>query len=218
MYKEISCKCQYFCIRHCADYKHREGLGKKNELFFFFRIKSGQGEHFREDLRSVIPLITTTTEAKKFHETIREGKKEAAKEGKKFPMIENSGVNISFSQKGLVAVSQQTLYRIMLEWQVADTTFIPQLGLTDDIGDELFKNGMLADAGELGDKLEEWDADFKKEIHGVFSITANSTVVLERTLDRIKRIFRFGHKDATIEEVTRLQGQVRPGAESGHEQ
>ncbi|KAI1367925.1 hypothetical protein F5Y08DRAFT_336199 [Xylaria arbuscula] len=171
-----------------------EGLGKKNELFFFFRIKAGQGSHFREDLRSVIPLITTTTEAKKFHETIKEGKKEAAKEGKKLPMIENSGVNVSFSQKGLVA-----------------------LGITDDIGDAFFKNGMLADAAALGDDLNEWDADFKKEIHGVFSITANSTIVLERTLDHIKKIFRFGHKDATIEEVTRLRGQVRPGKESGHE-
>ncbi|KAI0521243.1 hypothetical protein F5B22DRAFT_662354 [Xylaria bambusicola] len=171
-----------------------EGLGKKTELFFFFRIKAGQGLHFREHLRSIIPLITTTTEAKKFHQTIKEGKKEAANEGRHFPLIENSGVNISFSQKGLVA-----------------------LGITDDIGDKVFKDGMLADAANLGDNLTEWDSDFKKDIHGVFDITANSMVVLDRTLDHIKRIFRSGHKDATIEEVTQLRGQVRPGAESGHE-
>ncbi|TGJ80762.1 dyp-type peroxidase [Xylaria hypoxylon] len=171
-----------------------EGLGKKNEAFFFFQIKAGQASPFREDLRSFIPLITTTTEAKKFHQCIREGKKEAAKQGKPFPMIENSGVNISFSQKGLVA-----------------------LGITDNIGDDVFKQGMLADASGLGDDLSDWDADFKKEIHAVIIVTANSTSVLERTLDHIKSIFRVGHKDTTIQEVTRLLGQTRPGAEDGHE-
>ncbi len=84
---------------------NREGLGKKNEAFFFFRVKAGQGRGFREDLRSLIPLVTTTTEAKKFHQSIKENKAAAAKQGKPSPLIENSGVNISFSQKGLVAVS-----------------------------------------------------------------------------------------------------------------
>jgi hypothetical protein len=82
-----------------------EGLGKKNESFFFFRIKANSASSFRKDLTSFIPLITTTAEAKKFHQTIQKAKQEAAKQGKRGPMIENSGVNISFSQKGLVAVS-----------------------------------------------------------------------------------------------------------------
>ncbi|KAI0908723.1 hypothetical protein F4823DRAFT_625352 [Ustulina deusta] len=171
-----------------------EGLGKKNEAFFFFRVKAGQGRGFREDLRSLIPLVTTTTEAKKFHQSIKESKAAATKQGKPGPLIENSGVNISFSQKGLVA-----------------------LGITDDIGDVQFKKGMLADANALGDDVSEWDADFKKEIHGVISIAANNETVLERTIDHTKRIFRVGQKDATIDEVTHLLGQVRPGAESGHE-
>lgn len=85
---------------------NREGLGKKNEAFFFFRVKAGQGRGFREDLRSLIPLVTTTTEAKKFHQSIKESKAAATKQGKPGPLIENSGVNISFSQKGLVAVSE----------------------------------------------------------------------------------------------------------------
>ncbi|KAI0451629.1 hypothetical protein F5B21DRAFT_378645 [Xylaria acuta] len=171
-----------------------EGLGKKNQSFFFFRVKAGQASGFRNDLRSFIPLITTTTEAKKFHHTINEGKKEAAKHGKPFPLIENSGVNIAFSKKGLVA-----------------------LGITDNIGDTFFEKGMFADAGDLGDNLADWDANFKEDIHGVITVTANSKVVLERTLDHIKKIFRVGHKDVTIEEVTRLVGQTRPGAEDGHE-
>ncbi|KAJ2983322.1 hypothetical protein NUW58_g6269 [Xylaria curta] len=172
-----------------------EGLGKKQQSFLFFRIKSGQASRFREDLRSFVPLVTNTTEAKKFHHTIKEGKKEAAKQGKPFPLIDHSSVNIGFSQKGLNA-----------------------LGFSDDIGDATFKRGMVDDAGDLGDDLADWDANFKKEIHGIFTVTANNGIILERTFDHIKRIFRAGGKDATIEQVARLSGKTRPGAENGHEQ
>ncbi|KAJ8129825.1 hypothetical protein O1611_g3805 [Lasiodiplodia mahajangana] len=172
-----------------------EGLGKKNESFLFFRIKHGQAAAFRHHLRALIPLITSTTEAKEFHHTIREGKKEAARHGKQFPMIENSGVNISFSQTGLVA-----------------------LGITDDIGDAGFKAGMLSDAVDLGDDLADWDDKFKTDIHGVIGVTANSKHVLARTFEKINKIFEVGCEDATIEEVTFLAGHVRPGPESGHEQ
>lgn len=163
-----------------------EGLGKKHESFFFFRIKAGRASAFRDDMRSFIPLVTTTTEAKEFHHTIREHKKEAAKHGRPSPMIEHSGVNIAFSQKG-------------------------------DIGDDGFKNGMLADASSLGDDLNDWDHNFRKEIHGVIVYTANSPSVLERTIRDIKKIFRIGDKDATIAKVALLDGQTRPGSESGHE-
>ncbi|KAI1130817.1 hypothetical protein F5Y10DRAFT_262761 [Nemania abortiva] len=171
-----------------------EGLGKKNESFLFFRIKDGKASSFREHLRSFIPLVTSTTEAKAFHQTIRQGKKEAAKQGKQFPLIENSGVNISFSQTGLVA-----------------------LGISDDIGDAGFKAGMVKDATDLGDDLAEWDDKFKTEIHGVIAVTANSEHVLESTFHKINRIFQVDCENATIEEVTLLAGHVRPGAESGHE-
>ncbi|KAI1172119.1 hypothetical protein F4777DRAFT_562962 [Nemania sp. FL0916] len=171
-----------------------EGMGKKNESFLFFRVVPGHASAFRRDLRALIPLITDTNEAKKFHETIRELKREAAKKGHPRHMIENSGVNISFSQKGLVA-----------------------LGISDDIGDDGFKNGMLADAVDLGDDLTEWDDSFKEEIHGVIVATANSKSVLDATFHKIRNIFHVGHKDAAIEEVAFLAGRVRPGAESGHE-
>ncbi|KAI0478137.1 hypothetical protein F4859DRAFT_48294 [Xylaria cf. heliscus] len=171
-----------------------EGLGKKNQSFLFFRIKAGQASKFRDDLRSFIPLVTTTTEAKKFHQAIHEGKQEASRQGKPFPLIENSGVNIAFSKKGLVA-----------------------LGITDNSGDPIFEKGMLADARSLGDDLADWDANFKKDIHGVITVVANNNIVLDRTLDQIRKIFQVGQKDVTIEEVTRLVGQTRPGAEKGHE-
>ncbi|KAI1193587.1 hypothetical protein F5X97DRAFT_336665 [Nemania serpens] len=171
-----------------------EGLGKKHETFFFFRIKAGKESAFRDDLRSFIPLVTSTTEAKEFHHKIREHKKEAAKHGRPHPTIDNSAVNIAFSQKGLTA-----------------------LKITEDIGDDGFKNGMLADASALGDDLDDWDDNFKKEIHGVIAVTANSDSVLEGTIRHINKIFRFGEKDATIAQVAFLQGQTRPGSESGHE-
>ncbi|KAJ8108503.1 dyp-type peroxidase [Nemania bipapillata] len=179
-----------------------EGLGKKNENFFFFRIIAGQASSFRDHLRSIIPLITTTTEAKAFHQTISDGKKEANKNGKPFPLIENSAVNIAFSQKGLQA-----------------------LGITDDIGDVGFKDGMLNDASVtnadgspgLGDDLTDWDAKFKTDIHGVIAVCANSKLVLQVTLEKIKGIFQVGRKGATLEEVILLAGHTRPGAEDGHE-
>lgn len=77
---------------------------------------------------------------------------------------------------------------------------------------------MLADASALGDDLDDWDHNFKKEIHGVIMVTANSEHVLERTFHDIKKIFRVGHRDATIAEVAFLAGHTRPGSESGHEQ
>lgn len=77
---------------------------------------------------------------------------------------------------------------------------------------------MLADASALGDDLDDWDDNFKKEIHGVIAVTANSDSVLEGTIRHINKIFRFGEKDATIAQVAFLQGQTRPGSESGHEQ
>ncbi|KAI2626232.1 Dyp-type peroxidase [Xylaria nigripes] len=171
-----------------------EGLGKKHEVFFFFRVKDRCASAFRDDLRQLIPLVTNTIEAKAFHQSCHEAKEEAAKQGKPCLQIENSGVNIAFSQKGLVA-----------------------LGITDDIGDEVFKKGMVADAAGLGDNLSEWDANFKKEIHGVIMVVANSKAVLGGTLNNIKRIFQVGRKDATIEEITHLAGQTRPGSEDGHE-
>ncbi|KAI1825969.1 Dyp-type peroxidase [Xylaria intraflava] len=171
-----------------------EGLGKKNETLCFFRIRDHHADSFRKQLGQFIPLVTSTAEAKKFHENIREAKREAAKLGKLVDLIENSGINIAFSHKGLLA-----------------------LGITDDIGDEIFKNGMFADAESLGDEVKDWDANFKKEIHGVIIITANSEIVLEATLIKIKSIFRVGLWDATIEEVTCLAGHTRPGNEKGHE-
>lgn len=77
---------------------------------------------------------------------------------------------------------------------------------------------MLKDTPDLGDDLTLWDDKFKTEIHGVIVVCANSKLVLQNSLDKIKGIFRVDRRDATIEEVTLLAGHTRPGAESGHEQ
>ncbi|KAI8946060.1 Dyp-type peroxidase [Xylaria longipes] len=158
-----------------------EGLAKKNQTFFFFSIKANQASRFRDDLARLIPSITTTTQARAFHDAIKKAKNENSRE-----LIKNHGVNIAFSHKGLLA-----------------------LGIEDDLGDAVFKNGMFADIKNLGDDLAEWVENFKKDIHGVILVTANSEDDLGEALHNVKRKFSVGHKLATIEEVTRLSGDTR---------
>ncbi|KAI0142742.1 Dyp-type peroxidase [Xylariaceae sp. FL1272] len=174
-----------------------EGLAKKNECFFFFRIKTKQVSAFRRDLSTLLPLVTSVTEAKRFHGSINEAKREAAREGRKCQMLEMHAVNIAFSQKGLDVLG---------------------IGSNGSIGDPIFENGMRADAGDLGDDLSDWDDAFNQDIHGVIIIAASCDRILQRTVDRIKGIFQVGHRDSTVEEVLELSGHTRPGAESGHEQ
>ncbi|RYC54895.1 hypothetical protein CHU98_g11314 [Xylaria longipes] len=158
-----------------------EGLAKKNQTFFFFSIKANQASRFRDDLARLIPSITTTTQARAFHDAIKKAKNENSCE-----LIKNHGINIAFSYKGLLA-----------------------LGIEDDLGDAVFKNGMFADIKNLRDDLKEWAENFKKDIHGVILVTANSEDDLGEALHNIKRKFSVGHTLATIEEVTHLSGDTR---------
>ncbi|KAJ9618693.1 hypothetical protein H2203_008897 [Taxawa tesnikishii (nom. ined.)] len=170
-----------------------EGLAKKQETFLFFRI-SDHVDAFRTQLASFVPLITSVNGAKKLHQNIKDAKKEAAKAGKEPPLLEMSGINIAFSQKGL-----------------------NKLGIKDDIGDDVFKQGMLADVDNLGDDLADWDKHFKEEIHVMILVAANSEQVLDQEIDKVKRIFHGGQKDAGLVKVTQLAGHTRPGKEDGHE-
>ena len=86
---------------------------------------------------------------------------------------------------------------------------------------------MLADAKNLGDPgttsssntfNPNWDPEFKKDIHGVILVTGDSHVTVDEKLTQILKIFSFGSQNATIHEIKRAVGDVRPGAEKGHEQ
>jgi len=81
------------------------GLPKKAEKFFFFAIKDGKLPDFCKDLGELLPYITTSQGCLDLKDKIKKEKKRAKDHGEDPKMIEMSAVNISFSQKGLKAVS-----------------------------------------------------------------------------------------------------------------
>ena len=100
------------------------------------------------------------------------------------------------------------------------------MGIRDEIGDKTFNKGMLADAEFLGDQGSfpsgkfdpDWIPEFKQEIHGLIQVAGDSRNTVNDKLDDIKDIFSVGEDDATIHKVFKVTGDVRPGAEKGHEQ
>ena len=83
------------------------------------------------------------------------------------------------------------------------------------------------DAKDLGDPGKQssdgsfspdWVPAFKQDIHGLILVTGDSHLTVDEKLVEVQRIFQIGTHNATIHEVTRLVGDVRPGAEKGHEQ
>ena len=98
------------------------------------------------------------------------------------------------------------------------------MGITEDIGDEAFKGGMLADAKNLGDPgtakadTPDWVPAFKQGVDGMILVSGDSHETVADTLAEIERIFLVGAHSATIHEALRIVGDVRPGQEKGHEQ
>lgn len=98
------------------------------------------------------------------------------------------------------------------------------MGITGDIGDVGFKNGQLADALALGDQgstvngkfVPDWIPAFKNAIHGVMIFSGDKQASVDKTLAEVSAILRVGAHDATIHEVLKVVGAVRP--ENGHEQ
>ncbi|KIM91350.1 hypothetical protein PILCRDRAFT_57880 [Piloderma croceum F 1598] len=171
-----------------------QGLAKKFEIFLFGAITDAT--KFREQLRDIIPLITTTTQALADAQKIADHKAQGHSN-----YLKLVGTNIAFSQKGLDA-----------------------LGITDDLGDAIFKQGMLADASAgaqgLGDPGvvtgtsvdPDWDPRFKEEIDFLILITGDSTSTISERLHQIEKILAGSFKV-----IIQLEGVVRPGAEKGHE-
>jgi hypothetical protein len=103
---------------------------------------------------------------------------------------------------------------------------LSQMGIYDEIGDSVFSAGMLADAENLGDKGTKssgtfdpaWIPEFKAVIHGLILVTGDNRTTTEESLEKIKTIFSVGKADASIHQVLRLVGDVRPGALAAHEQ
>ncbi|KAF7505413.1 hypothetical protein GJ744_000959 [Endocarpon pusillum] len=85
---------------------------------------------------------------------------------------------------------------------------------------------MLADAKDLGDQGSpslgkfdpHWIPEFKKEIHGLIQVAGDSHDTVKDKLEEIQKIFSVGNNNTTIQKVFRVTGDVRPGAQKGHEQ
>jgi Dyp-type peroxidase family len=173
-----------------------QGLPKKYETFLFFDITNPT--QFRYRLKAIIPYITTTAQALADQDAINEHKSKR-KEG----LLKLVGTNIAFSQSGLTL-----------------------LGITDDLKDPLFTAGQLADASAsfaeqgLGDpgvvtgtKTDPaWEPAFKKTIHGCILITGESKHTIAERLKELENILV-----GTFKTIIKVEGNVRPGAESGHE-
>jgi len=173
-----------------------EGLAKKVESFVFFDIANPT--QFRQRLKSLIPLITTTTQALADQKAIQAQKAEGYNS-----LLKLVGTNIAFSQTGLHA-----------------------LGINDDLGDPIFTAGQLADASKnlIEDGLSDpgvvtgsttdpaWDPSFKQTIHGCILVTGDSMVTVAERLLELDTIFAGSYK-----KLLTVDGNVRPGAEAGHE-
>ncbi|KIJ27204.1 hypothetical protein M422DRAFT_191312, partial [Sphaerobolus stellatus SS14] len=101
-----------------------------------------------------------------------------------------TAVNVAFSKLGLDA-----------------------LGVTDDLGDVLFSAGQKANAGAIGDNLNNWEPAFlNQSIHGVFLVASDSVDNVHTQISQIRAI--LGN---SISEVYRLGAAARPGDQQGHE-
>ena len=71
----------------------------------------------------------------------------------------------------------------------------------------------LNDPKSADGKTPDWDPHFLQDIHGVILISGDSHGTTDKKKAEIDRI--FGH---SIKEIITIRGDVRPGAEDGHEQ
>lgn len=140
-----------------------------------------------------IPLITSVAQVLKDRDAIDDHKK------KKLPgWITMSGVNVSFSHQGFVKLG------------IDDSSVAPA---TDP-----FIIGQEQDSINLGDprsadgKTPDWAPAFLQPLHGVILISGDCHGTTNKKKAEIDRIFR-----SSIKEVTTIRGDVRPGAEDGHE-
>jgi len=100
--------------------------------------------------------------------------------------------NIAFSQSGLT-----------------------KLGVTANVQDAPFTAGQASDANNLGDPgLSNWLSAFKDKnnLHGVFLVASDRQDLVEAGVKFLQTAFG---SDMSI--TYRLQGQIRPGSNAGHE-
>ena len=85
---------------------------------------------------------------------------------------------------------------------------------------------MFARAKDLGDPgttaggnfTPDWIPAFKENIHGMIIVSGECHQTVDEVLKKIQAIFKLGEDNASIRQVIKIVGDVRPGKEKGHEQ
>ncbi|KAF8884655.1 hypothetical protein BD779DRAFT_1612092 [Infundibulicybe gibba] len=177
------------------------GLPKKTETYYFFQINNVPT--FRSQLLQFEKLVKSVAQTLKDREEIEKHRRHNPATGHKPHVIPMVGVNISFSQFGLV-----------------------KMGISGEkFTDTAFKSGQLADSINLGDKgtsegsefVPDWEPAFKEQIHGLILIAGDSHNTVNKKIHEIEHIFGLDTAHPSIREVTRIEGDVRPGELSAHE-
>lgn len=78
------------------------GLPKRAQTFLFFTIDPKRIQEFRTQLKKFVPQITTLAKVKDDRDAIEKSK--AAAKNSTAPILSITGVNISFTKKGLTQV------------------------------------------------------------------------------------------------------------------
>jgi len=168
-----------------------QGLPKRFQTFVFFQI--ADATKFKKQFKAVIPFITTTQQVLDAEKAIADHKASGG-----IGLLTLAQANISFSAKGLAA-----------------------LGIPDELGDQFFTSGQLADATAAGtglgdptaaDGSADWDPLFKQDIHGCLTVTGESQLTINAQLATITLLLLGAIKILGAE-----SGAVRPGNEAGHE-
>ena len=111
----------------------------------------------------------------------------------------------------LLQVSTQPITAVNIAFS---STGIRALGVNDTLGDPLFTAGQFHDAPNLGDPgTVNWVPAFKgTSIHGVFLLASDTPTSITSEFAIIQKLF-----GTSFTVLNTLNGQVRPGAEEGHE-
>ncbi|KAI0788098.1 Dyp-type peroxidase [Fomes fomentarius] len=181
------------------------GLPKKVQHYVFFQIDDNVAA-FRQRLKLLIPLITSTAQVANDRSTIAAHRQVTKQLGLQAPqLLTICGINIAFSHAGLL-----------------------KLGIikgTDESWDEAFKAGQLNGAEALGDPGTDatgkfdpnWHPDFKKPIHGLILISGDSELTVAANHVKVLAIFNVLALPCTLHELFTLKGNVRPGTAKGQE-
>ncbi|KIM71740.1 hypothetical protein PILCRDRAFT_16772 [Piloderma croceum F 1598] len=171
-----------------------EGLPKKHQSFLFFVILDAT--QFQHRLKDIIPLITTTKQALRDIQAIKEHKAKG--------LLKLVGTNIAFSHTGLHALGIDDAALgdpLFGKGQLADAS-AGAMGLSDP--------GAIVGSGPTARTNPAWDPDFKKQIDGCILITGESKeTIFDCSKDILTKLTN------TFKIIKEVHGHLRP--EEGRE-